>query len=71
MKGDSLKTQLKDYVDQIEDKIDLRYESVFDSLQTYRSECKSKLFNFHEDFEKLILFLLKQCNLNVNVHLGI
>ena len=52
MKDDSLKTQLKDYVDQIEDKIDLRYESVVDSLETYRSECKSKLFKFKEDFEK-------------------
>ena len=52
MKGDSLKSQLKDYVDQIENEIDLRYESVFDSLETYRSECKSKLFNFKEDFEK-------------------
>ena len=52
MKGDSLKGQLKDYVDQIVNEIDLRYESVVDSLETYRSECKSKLFKIKEDFEK-------------------
>ena len=52
MKGDSLKSQLKDYVNQIENEIDLRYESVVDSLESYRSECKSKLFKFKEDFEK-------------------
>ena len=51
MKGDSLKSRLKDYVDQIENEIDLRYESVVDSLETYRSECKLKLFKFKEDFE--------------------
>ena len=51
MKGDSLKGQLKDYVDQIVNEIDLRYESVVDSLETYRSECKSKLFKIKEDFE--------------------
>ena len=49
---DSLKSQLKDYVDEIENDIDLRYESVVDSLETYRSECKSKLFKFKEDFEQ-------------------
>ena len=32
MKCDSLKSRLKDYVDQIENEIDLRYESVVDSL---------------------------------------
>ena len=46
MKGDSLKSQLKDYVNQIENEIDLRYESVVDSLESYRSECKSKFFKF-------------------------
>ena len=51
MKGDSLKSRLKDYVDQIENEIDLRYESVVDLLETFRSECKSKLFKFKEDFE--------------------
>ena len=55
MKGDSMKSQLKEYVDKIENEIVLRYESVVDSLETYPSECKSKLFKFKEDFEKLIL----------------
>ena len=52
MKGDLLKSQLKECVDQIVNEIDLRYESVVDSLETYRSEFKSKLFKFKEDFEK-------------------
>ena len=50
--ADSLKSELKDYVDKIENEIDLRYESVVESLEKYRSECKSKLFKFKEDFEK-------------------
>ena len=44
--------KLKDYVYEIEDKIDFRYESILRSLETYRAECKSKLFKFKEDFEK-------------------
>ena len=45
-------SRLKDYVDEIENQIDLRYESVVESLETYRSECKYKLFNFKENIEK-------------------
>ena len=51
MKGDSLKSLLKDYLVEIENEIDLRYESVVDLLETFRTECKSKLFKFKEDFE--------------------
>ena len=45
-------SQLKDYVDEIENQIDIRYESIVGSLETYRTECKSKLFKFKEDLEK-------------------
>jgi hypothetical protein len=51
-KDDSLKSQFKEFIDSIEGQIDLRYESIVGSLDTYRIECKSKLFKFKEDFEK-------------------
>jgi hypothetical protein len=47
-----MKIQLKDYIDVIEDQIDLRYESIFESLNSERIELKSKLFKLKEDFEK-------------------
>jgi hypothetical protein len=47
-----MKSHLKEYIDEIEDQIDLRYESIFESLETYRIEFKSELFKFKEDFEK-------------------
>ena len=53
MKGDSSKSRLKDYVDKIENEIDLRYESVVDSLETYRNEFKLKLFKFKKLLRKL------------------
>ena len=52
-----MKRQLKEYIDNIEDQIDLRYESVVESLHSYRNECKSKLFKLKEDFEKYIIIL--------------
>ena len=51
-----MKSQLKDYVDEIKNQIDIRYESLVGSLETYRTECKSKLVKFKEDFDKLIFF---------------
>ena len=47
-----MKSQLKDDVDEIENQIDIRYESIVGSLETYRIECKSKLFKIKEDYEK-------------------
>ena len=47
-----MRSKLKDYVDEIENQIDLRYESIVGFLETYRIECKSKLFKITEDYEK-------------------
>jgi hypothetical protein len=47
-----MKSQLTEYIDEIENQIDLRYESFVDFLETYRIEFKSELFKFKKDFEK-------------------
>ena len=52
MKGTSLEIKLNKYVDEIEDQIDLRYESFVESLDRHRSECKSILFKFKEDLDE-------------------
>ena len=47
-----MKSQFTEYIDEIENQIDLRYESVVDSLETYGIEFKSQLFKFKKHFEK-------------------
>ncbi len=51
-KGETIKSELKEYLDEIEGQIDLRYELAITSLNTFRIECKSKLTKFKADIEK-------------------
>ncbi len=60
-----MKSQLTEYIDEIENQIDLRYESFVDSLETYPIEFKSELFKFKKKFWKvniLIEFVFKNLN---------
>ncbi len=45
-KGETMKSELTEYLDEIESQIDLRYELAIASLNTFRIECKSKLTKF-------------------------
>ena len=49
---DSLLSNLNDHIVEIENQIDLRYESLVESLEMNRTECKIKLNIFRDDMEK-------------------
>ena len=49
---DSLLSNLNDHIVEIENQIDLRYESLVESLEMNRTECKIKLKIFKDYMEK-------------------
>ena len=51
-KEDSLLSNLYDHVVEIESQIDLRYESLVESIEMCRTEFKIKLNQFRDDMEK-------------------
>jgi hypothetical protein len=52
IKGSSFVDELNEKIVEIENQIDLRYESFIEILENSRAECKSKLHAIKQDFEK-------------------
>jgi hypothetical protein len=48
----ALVTELNSKIQSIENEMDIRVESLISSIHDYRDECKQKLDNLKDDFEK-------------------